>query len=463
MLRAPVMREFGIDKYGFAMLGSVIFGGMLFGALAGGVVGDMFGRRKAMLMAGSVFCLFGLCSAVAPDLHSFAAARVLTGFGVGAMVPVADSLLLEWAPTQWRSKLVMTMIGTAFAVGSIIAAGSGILLHETIGGGEGSVWWRVLLVVCTVPGLISLPWMFYALPESVHFLMTNGRHAEAFAYLQDLERVNGVKLPANGEITAREYESGLSEGHSLDWRTFGEMFQPGVRGTTLYLIVTFSACGFVYYGFSFIYPHTLEQEYGAKPDEAFAQLLIVSGIEVLSCVAFTFYMDWEVVGRRGAMLTAWFLVCVSSALAVSVKADRQMFQAANLLLKGMAGAAFTVIYVYAGELLPSTVRASVISVGGCFGRIATMCAPAILTALLDVNVDLVLYTRANTHIHTHTHTNTHTHTHACMHACIHTHITPDQGPAAVSTQGARKTGMRMKLASHVSSGPWYSVRPAMRA
>ena len=39
------------------------------------------------------------------------------------------------------------------------------------------------------------------------------------------------------------------------------------------------------------------------------------------------------------------------------------FQGANLLLKGMVGAAFTVVYVYAGELLPSTVRASVISVG----------------------------------------------------------------------------------------------------
>jgi hypothetical protein len=31
MLRAPVMREFDIDKYGFAMVGSVIFGGMLVG------------------------------------------------------------------------------------------------------------------------------------------------------------------------------------------------------------------------------------------------------------------------------------------------------------------------------------------------------------------------------------------------------------------------------------------------
>jgi MFS transporter, putative metabolite:H+ symporter len=358
MLRAPAMREFGIDEYGFAVLGSVIFGGMLVGSLVGGAIGDLYGRRTAMLMAGTAFCVFGVGSALAPDLYSFAFARVLTGFGVGGMVPVADSLLLEWSPTQWRSKLVMSMIGFAFAMGSILAAGSGILLYETLGGGEGSVWWRVLLIVCTVPGLTSLPWMFFA-------------------------------LAAYAVISEREFVPGHAEGHALDWRAWGGMFRPGVRGNTLYLVVTFSACGFVYYGFSFIYPHTLEQLYGVAPDEAFGQLMVVSVVEVMSCIAFTFYMDLELVGRRGAMLTAWFLVCVCSILAISLKADRALFEAANLLLKGMCGAAFTVVYVYAGELIPSTVRATAISVSGCFGRLATMCAPAILTALLNDDVNLV--------------------------------------------------------------------------
>jgi MFS family permease len=115
MLRAPVMREFGIDKYFFAMIGSVIFAGMLVGSLAGGAVADLYGRRRSMLMSGMIFCIFAFLSAVAPDIYTFAVARVLTGFGVGGMVPVADSLLLEWSPTQWRSKLVMTMIGACLA------------------------------------------------------------------------------------------------------------------------------------------------------------------------------------------------------------------------------------------------------------------------------------------------------------------------------------------------------------
>jgi hypothetical protein len=43
-----------------------------------------------------------------------------------------------------------------------------------------------------------------------------------------------------------------------------------------------------------------------------------------------------------------------------------------MLLRGFVGAAGTVLFVYAGELLPSTVRATVVSFSICLGRLATM-------------------------------------------------------------------------------------------
>jgi MFS family permease len=133
----------------------------------------------------------------------------------------------------------------------------------------------------------------------------------------------------------------------------------------------------------------LEKLYGVSTEEAFTELLLVNCVEVAACLIFMFYMDVEAVGRRGAMLTAWGLVVLCSCVAIFVDGNRLVFQTVNLICKGAVAAAFTVVYVYAGELLPSTVRTSVISVGGSFGRIATMGAPGILTALLDANVDLV--------------------------------------------------------------------------
>ena len=201
MLREPVMREYNVDKYGFAALGSVVFGGMLCGSLLGGYLADRLGRRFAILVAASILCTFGLLSAVTTSFYSFAAARGLVGLAVGMCVPVADSLLLEWSPTEWRSILTMTMVGIAFAIGSMLACATGLVLHQLMG--EGTIWWRVLMATCALPSLISLPWMYIALPESPHYLMLNGRYEEAHTLLHDLVESNGTRSGLDTQVDIR--------------------------------------------------------------------------------------------------------------------------------------------------------------------------------------------------------------------------------------------------------------------
>jgi MFS family permease len=87
-----------------------------------------------------VFGVGGLLSAAAVDVWMFAFCRFLTGIGVGSMIPVADSLMIEWSPTEWRGKLAMTLTGVAFALGALFACIVGIVMHD-LWGGEGA-WWR---------------------------------------------------------------------------------------------------------------------------------------------------------------------------------------------------------------------------------------------------------------------------------------------------------------------------------
>ena len=250
MLEEPVSNEFGLDKLGFSLVGSAIFGGMLVGSLFGGMLADLYGRRVAMLAASTALCVFSLSSAAAPELFSFAAARILTGMGGGALVPVAGSLLLEWSPTRWRSTMVMTTTGTAFAIGTLFECGAGLLLHEYLG--EGREWWRALFVVCTLPTLVSLPVMLYTLPESMHFLMVHDRQDEAHHLLIHLQRVNGTG--SGGQIVTPGYTQGLAMEDSFGRKQWAEMFCAEVRGiypytlnsntkpqtgTTVYLLVGF--------------------------------------------------------------------------------------------------------------------------------------------------------------------------------------------------------------------------------
>ena len=176
MLEEPVSKEFGLDKLGFSLVGSAIFRGML---------ADLYGRRVAMLAASTALCVFSLSSAAAPELFSFGAARILTGMGGGAHVPVAGSLLLEWSRTWWRSTLVMTTTGTAYR--HPVRVRGSLLLHEYLG--EERESWRGLFVVCTLPALVSLLVMLCTLPESMHFPMVHDRQDEAHDLLMHLQRV----------------------------------------------------------------------------------------------------------------------------------------------------------------------------------------------------------------------------------------------------------------------------------
>jgi len=392
MLREPLKREFGLDDYGFAALGSVIFAGLLVGNISGGFVADAFGRRNGLIGMGLVFVSAGTLSAFAPDIYTFAIMRFCTGIGVGAMIPVADSHLLEWAPGAWRAKLAMTLVGAAFAVGTLIACAVGIVMHEAMGDDTG--WWRFMLLICIIPGFMSLPLMFFLLPESMHWLLVRGRKAEVREYLKELNELNGTELIGDGAVRISmssdpEEESEKEEG-GLNWR-FLEIFGSELLGTTVYLMIAFTACGFIYYGHIFIYPRLLEMLYNLEMKETYSAVMVNSCAEILVILAMMFYMDFAYIGRRGAMITGFALVTIAALLAMLEEQDELAFKVLNATLRAMVAGPFTVIYIYAGELLPSTLRSSAISFCNSFGRVAAMAAPVVETAAIHVDVNLVYY------------------------------------------------------------------------
>lgn len=131
LLRKPLSKEWELDDDTFSMLGSTVFLGLLIGNLIGGYLADIFGRKKCIIAITVVFCVFGVLSAIAPDVYIFAVSRFFTGVGVGSMVPVSDSHLLEWSPSAWRAKMAMTLTGVAFGLGAAFACVVGIVLQMT--------------------------------------------------------------------------------------------------------------------------------------------------------------------------------------------------------------------------------------------------------------------------------------------------------------------------------------------
>jgi hypothetical protein len=165
----------------------------------------------------------------------------------------------------------MSLIITAYAAGSIWVCGAGLMLHQIMG--ESPMWWRALLVVCTAPSLVIVSIMYMALPESVHFLMVNGRRGEAHELMRDLEKTNCTKLGSDAHITTREYDHGPQHCDAQSQSTtFQEMISPELWGSTLYILTTFGLSNFLYFGIAYIYPLVLQDLYEESLDDGIFQV-----------------------------------------------------------------------------------------------------------------------------------------------------------------------------------------------
>src|SRR5436190_19288864 len=68
--------------------------------ILGGWVGDRFGARRALTIAGVIWAAATLLMGVVGSLGSMLAARVLLGFGEGATFPVATRAMADWTPAS---------------------------------------------------------------------------------------------------------------------------------------------------------------------------------------------------------------------------------------------------------------------------------------------------------------------------------------------------------------------------
>ena len=401
IVRTAVMQDFDISDWQFALVGSAIFAGMLMGCAVGGVASDAVGRRSSLIASCGLISLCGLISAAAQDMYTFAGFRFLTGLGIGAMVPVADALMLEWSPTKMRSFLVMLLAGVTFHVGAVCAGASGMALRQVFGGQKGSVWWRILIAMSALPALLALPLHYFYLPESLHWLVYNDRHQSAREQLRAATAVNGKEmLDVEGFLSARLFScagddslNGREEAGLLGPARIRELprqlFGRDMRSTTVFLIFSFWTCGFVYNGFTFIFPFVCQTLYNSPMETGIHRMMLSSLADVAAVVVVMFLMDLPIMGRRGTILFGFATLTITSALTVTAKQDESTFVALNLILKMASSGPYTLLFVYAGELLPSSLRGSTMSLTSSAARIAAMLCPEILTALLSMHVDYI--------------------------------------------------------------------------
>jgi MFS transporter, AAHS family, 4-hydroxybenzoate transporter len=165
----------------FAPAFSASLFGILIGAPLLGHAGDRFGR-KTLIIAGCVtFSIGTLATVWTTKLDQVVALRVLTGIGIGGLMPNAIALNSELAPKRLRAMLVVLMF-------TGITAGAGIpgLIQAWLIPHQG---WQIMFWIGGLAPLIVAACLWFTLPESVKFLAFKpDRHAEFLTTVRRLRR-----------------------------------------------------------------------------------------------------------------------------------------------------------------------------------------------------------------------------------------------------------------------------------
>ena len=188
---AALSVHWGISKGDGSLIASAGFAGMAIGASVGGLLADRIGRRSVFALTLLVYGLATGASALAMGVGALIALRFVVGLGLGAELPVASTLMSEFAPARIRGRVIV-WLEAFWALGWILAAVIGTFVAAS-----GPTGWRWALAVGLVPAAYSLV-VRWGTPESVRFLEQKGRHDEAESVVRTFEESAG---PGTGSAT----------------------------------------------------------------------------------------------------------------------------------------------------------------------------------------------------------------------------------------------------------------------
>ena len=187
--------------------------GAIIGAFGSGVLSDIYGRKKVLIVVALFFAVSCAFTALASSSVVFISARLFGGLAVGAASVLSPMYVAEVAPSKNRGMLV-AIYQLAIVVGILCSYTINYGLHNIDNN------WRWMFATGVVPSVLFFAGLFF-IPESPRWLYKARRTEES---LKVLTRIGGETL-AKAEIL--EIDQSLKGDSSSV--SIGELFKPSVR------------------------------------------------------------------------------------------------------------------------------------------------------------------------------------------------------------------------------------------
>uniref|UniRef100_A0A667XG94 Synaptic vesicle glycoprotein 2Bb n=1 Tax=Myripristis murdjan TaxID=586833 RepID=A0A667XG94_9TELE len=279
------------------ILGLIVFLGMMVGAFVWGGLADKIGRRRCLIVALAINCVFTFLSSFAQGYGFFLFFRLFSGMGIGGTVPIVYSYFSEFLQMDKRGEH-LSWLCMFWMIGGIYASFTawGIIPRYGWGFSMGTEFqfhsWRVFVLVAALPAIASLVGLMF-MPESPRFLLETAKHDEAWMILKQVHDTNWrakgqpekvftvthIKAPKTAEDEFIEIQSATGTAVQrwavrsltlckLVLRNVVSLVSAELRFATLFMAIIWFCMAFSYYGLSVWFPdmikHLQYEEYESK-------------------------------------------------------------------------------------------------------------------------------------------------------------------------------------------------------
>lgn len=341
--------------------------GCFVGALLCYALTDKYGRKRLLILAGFLFTLSAVGTALAGNFAWYNIYRIIGGFGIGIALNLSPMYIAEMSPPEMRGKFVsvnqlMVMIGILAAQ----VANWQISLMDTEMPADataevirqswnGQVGWRWMFGLEAAPAFLFFLLML-AMPESVRWLVKNGQDEQA---RKILHRIGGTAY-AESEVAAIKSTIDEDEVSKVHFKT---LLEPGLLKVLMlgfFLAMLQQWCGM---NVIFYYAADIFLAAGYDMKQMMLQIVVIGSVMVVSVIFTILLVDRY--GRKTLMLLG------TGGLALIYIVEGYFFhvgiQGIPIVLLTLASVAlysFTlapVVWVILSEIFPNRIRGAAMS------------------------------------------------------------------------------------------------------
>ncbi|WP_026926034.1 MFS transporter [Granulicoccus phenolivorans] len=368
-----IAAEYGIQPAALsAQLGwvlSLTFVGMGIGAVSGGYVADKLGRKLALNISLLVIGVTTVAAALMPNIPLLGVMRVLTGLGIGMVLPVVASLVAEYTPGRRRSftvALSIVCVPLGGLLGGIVAAG----LLDAIG-------WRGMWLLGGGLAILITVLIHFVVPESPQFLAARHAPGDRERVIATLRRM-GHNIPDDAQFLNHH-------DHEKQRASVGALLKPEHRRDTLGIWLAFFGSLLGVYMIFGAAPTLLRQ--GFKFTSADASLSITW--YNIGAIALTIIGSWAMGkwGSKPVLMTLAVGAAVSAAWLwlmppVVGAGATGTFVAQFVIHGGFFAGLQSVLYSLCAQLYPVSIKGIGVGMAGTVGRIGAIVASVLGLALV---------------------------------------------------------------------------------